>query len=42
MKIQAVIVQNKRGSNLFVVSSHDYMHDQAIKNSKLIFNNILR
>lgn len=41
MKICSIIIQNKRGQNLFVVSSNDYSHELSLQYSKDIYNYIL-
>ncbi|KAM3137836.1 hypothetical protein pb186bvf_010079 [Paramecium bursaria] len=41
MKICSVIIQNKRGQNIFVVSANDYSHEDALRYSKDIYNKIL-
>ncbi|CAD8048683.1 unnamed protein product [Paramecium sonneborni] len=41
MKICSIIIQNKRGQNIFVVSSNDYSHELSLQYSKDIYNYIL-
>lgn len=41
MNICSVIIQNKRGQNIFVVSANDYSHETSLQQSKDIYNYIL-
>ncbi|CAD8049797.1 unnamed protein product [Paramecium primaurelia] len=41
MKLCSIIIQNKRGQNIFVVSSNDYSHELSLQHSKDIYNYIL-
>lgn len=40
MKILSIIVQNKQGENIIVVTSNNFSHELAFRYSSLIYDNI--